>query len=108
MREPGIVGDLLDAAHDAIDLFGHVASQMARIGTRIREHLEAFVECLRSFQGVLGRKPEALIGCALQGRKVEEQGRRLARLALLETFHHRAHRICGGAVLAIPSLHRLG
>jgi len=51
---------------------------------------------------------EALVGRTLQSRQVEKQGRRLARLALLESFHPGAVRVRGRTVFPISILHRVG
>src|SRR5690606_28660224 len=58
--------------------------QVARIGTRVGQHLVLFVQRLGQAQRVLGREAEAAVGLALQRRQVEQARRhRGGRLAFL-------------------------
>lgn len=92
-----------------------VFRQVARIGTRISQHLVLFVQRLGQAQGVLGREAEARVGLALQAGQVEQRRRhRRGRLgflgddALLAAASH-GDRVGGGlAPQALGALLRIG
>ena len=68
------------AAHGGNVILG----QRARIGTRIGEHLVAFVERLRDLERARGGEAEAFVRVALEAGEIEQQRRELrGRLALL-------------------------
>ena len=62
------------ASGDRLELGDHVAGQVARVGTRVGQHLVLVVQRLRGRQGPRRREPEAPVGLALQGRQVVEEG----------------------------------
>ncbi len=77
---------LAEHRHGVLDHLEVVLGQGARIGARVGQHLVLFVQRLRQRQRGLGRKAEARIGLALQGRQVVQQRAGLA--ARLGLFGH--------------------
>ena len=73
-----------DVAGDRLELGDHVARQVARARTRIREHLVLLVAALRGRERAARGEAEAAVGLALQRREVVEQRRALLALLRLE------------------------
>ena len=83
--DPALVDDLLGelvvvaVVLDRFQRLQHgrhvVFRQVARIGTRIRQHLVLFIQRLGQAQGVLGREAETRVGFALQAGQVEQARR---------------------------------
>ena len=81
-----VLGDRFQRLLDGAQV---IFRQMARIGTRVGQHLVLFVQCLCQAQRVLGGEAETRVGFALQAGQVEQ--RRRHRGSRLRFFTHRAH-----------------